>query len=215
MNSREKAAESPAEQPYWTHDTSLFTGIFRYFRKEPVLVRGKLHLQDEPYSKTDADLEIVPLSQKTGQCTYIHLKVYVLVPDVRLIVGLYPKQDLGQEPAIGEVIGATEHPQMKEQEVGDGQAWYYPTDQTLVLWECGFHSHFEEAPLHHDPNMNGLWTGFEAFLKQHFQEAKQIATTYADPQYDTKAYQQFLAALGYRPHPGVKAAWSKPLHAST
>jgi hypothetical protein len=218
MDSREKARKSAAESPYWTHDTSLFTGIFRYFRKEPALVRGKLHLAQESYSKTDADLKVIPISQKTGQCTYIHLKAYVLVPDVRLIVGLYAQpqqQGLGQEPAIGEIVGAREQPQMKEQEIGDGQAWYYPADQTLVLWECGFHPHFQEVPLPRDPNMSGLWTGFEAFLIQNFQEARQIATTYADPNHDTKAYQQFLAVLGYRPHPKVKAAWSKPLHAST
>src|SRR5438128_350111 len=104
--------DEPAEQPYFTHDTSLFTGSFAYFRNEPRLVRGKLHLKDETYSKTDADLEIVPLTQKKGKCTYIDLKAYVLVPDIRLTIGLYaqPKQYADQEPAIGEVIASREQP---------------------------------------------------------------------------------------------------------
>jgi hypothetical protein len=216
MKRNEEAAESPAGQPYWTHDTSLFTGTFRFFGEEPVLVRGKLHLAEEPYNKTDADLKIVPISQKTGQCTYIRLKAFVLVPDISLIVGLYPqpKQLHDQEPAIGEIVGTTEQTQMKEQEIGDGQAWYYPIDQTIVVWECGFYPHFEEVALPHDPNMQDLWTGFEIFLTQHFHQAKQISTPYADPRYDTLAYQHFLAALNYVPHPTVAAAWWKPVPAT-
>jgi hypothetical protein len=29
---------------YWTLDTSLFDGQFRYFGNNPVLVRGKVHI---------------------------------------------------------------------------------------------------------------------------------------------------------------------------
>src|SRR5437763_718402 len=58
-----EAAPGP---PYWTHDASLFTGTFLHFGDEPVLVRGKFHLAAEPYTKRDADLEIVPLTVKRG-----------------------------------------------------------------------------------------------------------------------------------------------------
>src|SRR5205823_5268775 len=162
----------------WTHDTSLFTGSFRYFGAEPVLVRGKLHLAEEAYY--GAASEIVPLKTKKGMCTYINLKAFVLVPDITLTIGLYakPKQYADQEPAIGEVIGAKENPKMREQEIGDGQAWYYPSDRTIVLWECGLYNPFEEAPIEQDPNMTGLWTGFERFLLSQFPHAEQIATTY-------------------------------------
>src|SRR5438874_10127878 len=117
-------SKKPMELPYWTHDTSLFTGTFRYFGKEPVLVRGKLHLAQEQYRKSAIDLEIVPLMTKAGICTYIHLKAYVLVPDIRLTIGVYqqPKQFADQEPAIGKVLSSQEKPKMKEQEIGDGQA---------------------------------------------------------------------------------------------
>ncbi len=210
---KQKDQEPETEPPYWTHDTSLFSGQFRYFGKEPVLVRGKLHLADEPYRKTDADLEIVPLATKQGMCTYVNLKAYVFVPDIVVTVGLYPqpKRYADQEPAIGEVISTDEKPKMKEQEIGDGQAWYYPHDKTIVLWECGLYRHFAEAPIHQDPNMNGLWTGFETFLTQQFKGAKQIATTYQDPDYAINQYQQFLTSLGYRPHPTASAAWTKAI----
>jgi hypothetical protein len=208
-----KEVEPQHEPPYWTHDTSLFTGSFRYFGKEPVLVRGKLHLADEAYRKSDVDLEIVPLVHKQGMSTYVNLQAYVLVPDITLTIDLYPtpKQYADQSYAIGEVAGATERPKMKEQDIGDGQAWYYPADQTIVLWECGLYRHFTEAPLAQDPNMRGLWTGFEQFLTAQFPDASQIATTYSDPDYQTEQYQEFLTARGYSAHPTVKAAWSKAL----
>ena len=200
---------SQAQEQYWTHDTDLFTGQFAYFGSEPVLVRGKIHQAEERYSKTDADLEIVPLTQKKGVCTYINLKAYVLIPDIVVTVGLYAQPQL--ESAIGEVIGAKEKRQ-REQEIGDGQAWYYPADRTIVLWECGLYSHYEEGKaIHQDANMQGLWSGFERFLVSQFQEAEQIATTYTDPAYNTAEYQEFLTTLGYRPHEGVRAAWSKPV----
>ncbi len=214
MSRQGKEPEPQLEQPYWTHDTSLFTGQFRSFGKEPVLVRGKLHLAEEAYSKTDVDREIVPLTQKKGICTYVNLRAYVLVPDMVLTIGLYPhpKQYADQPPAIGEVIGAEEKPKMKEQEIGDGQAWYYPSDRTIVLWECGLYRQFEDTPIHEDRNMPALWTGFETFLTNHFRAATQIATTYSDPDYTIDQYQQFLTHLGYTPHPTARAAWSKAIH---
>jgi len=213
MSSGETGAERPAEPPYWTHDTSLFTGSIRYFGREPVLVRGKLHLADEPYHKSDADLEIVPLTQKQGESTYVNMRAYVLVPDITLTIDLYPTpRQSAAYSYIGKVAGAaTENPKMKEQEIGDGQAWYYPADRTIVLWECELHLPFEQAPIHQDPNMHGLWSGFEQFLYTQFPDAVQIATTYSDPSYETAEYQEFLTALGYSPHPTANAAWSKEI----
>jgi hypothetical protein len=208
-----KEAEPQHEPPYWTHDTSLCTGSFRSFGREPVLVRGKLHLADEPYRKSDVDLEIVPLAHKQGMSTYVNLRAYVLVPDITLTIDLYPTpRQSAAYSYIGKVAGAaTENPKMKEQEIGDGQAWYYPADKTIVLWECGLYRHFEEAPIHQDPNMSGLWTVFEQFLTAQFPDAVQIATTYSDPDYQTEQYQEFLTNLGYSAHPTAHAAWSKAL----
>lgn len=210
-NSGNEQAPS-AEPPYWTHDTSLCTGTFRYFGKEPVFVHGKVHLAEEPYHKRDRDLEIVPLTHRQGMSTYVNLRAYVLVPDITLTVDLYPAVIRRILPdVIGEVAGVTEKPKPKEQDIGDGQAWYYPADKTIVLWECGLHPHFEEAPIHQDANMRGLWTGFEQFLTAQFPDAVQVATTYSDPSYETEQYQEFLTALGYSPHPTAHAAWSKML----
>src|SRR5260370_892265 len=130
-------AEPQHEPPYWTHDTSLCTGSFRSFGREPFLVRGKLHLADEPYRKSDVDLEIVPLAHKQGMSTYVNMRAYVLVPDITLTVDLYPTpRQSAAYSYIGKVAGAAkENPKMKEQEIGDGQAWYYPTDNLAAGYE--------------------------------------------------------------------------------
>src|SRR2546425_3186349 len=106
--SRRKDDQPPAEQPYYTLDTSLFEGRFRYFsrRNEPVFVRGKVHTSTEQYSLRQAETEIVPIKTLEGERTYFHLKPYVFVPDIRLTIGLYnkPKRYADQDEAIGEVL---------------------------------------------------------------------------------------------------------------
>ena len=209
-----KEPEPAKEQPYWTHDAALFTGRFRYFSRElePVEVRGKIHLSQEPYRLQQAETAIEPIQHLTGTRSYVHLKPFVLVPDLILTVGLSPKprQYADQDPAIGEVIGAREQ-KMKEVEIGQCQAWYYPKDQTIIVWECLLHHFVQEKPLLDDHNMTAYWQGFERFLLQQFPNASQIATPYHDPEYDFAEYQQFLTTLGYWPHPTAKAAWSKPI----
>lgn len=58
--------------PYYTLDTSLFEGTFRYFGPEPVQVRGKAHVEQERYSKSDVNLEVTPVSITQGERTYLH-----------------------------------------------------------------------------------------------------------------------------------------------
>ncbi len=73
---------------------------------------------------------------------------YVLEPKLTLTVGLYtkPKHYADQESPIGEVIGSN-HEGFREAQVGNAQAWYYPADKTIVLWECFFEERFRQTPL--------------------------------------------------------------------
>lgn len=193
--------------PYYTIDTSLFEGTFRYFSRElePVDVRGKAHTEQERYSKSDVSLEITPINITAGERTYLHLRPFVLIPDIVLTIGLYPQPVPGG--AIGEVIGAQEKRQ-KEVEIGNCQAWAYP-DHSLVLWEAFLHEFVRDAPLPVDANMRALWEAFERFLLQQFPIASRIVTTSHDPIFDTGEYQAFLAALGYEQV--AKAAFGKSL----
>ena len=195
--------------PYWTLDTSLFIGTFRYFGSEPVQVRGKVHTEQERYTRSDVNQEITPIARVPGERTYLHLRPFVLIPDVILTIGLYPGP--GSGGAIGEVVSSQERRQ-KEVEVGNAQAWVYP-DGTLVVWECFLHDFIRTLPLTADVNMLALWRGFETFLGQQFPQLERIVTTSHDPLFDTDEYQQFLATLGYAP--AAKAAWGKPLTRSS
>ncbi len=79
--------------------------------------------------------EISPIGIKNGVRTYLHLRPFVLVPDITLTIGLYPQPR--SDKAIGEVVRAHER-EMREVEIGNVQAQSYP-DRTLVLWECLLH----------------------------------------------------------------------------
>src|SRR5947208_9341182 len=94
------------EPPYFTVDTVLFSGHFPYFDRgnEAVEVRGKAHTSEERYRiEKGAEQAIRPIPTLAGQRTSIHLKPYVLVPDIRFTVGLYsyPKHYADQDPAVG------------------------------------------------------------------------------------------------------------------
>lgn len=178
---------------YWTLDTSLFSGQFRYFGREPVLVRGKVHTEQEQYRKSDINQEITPISVKEGMRTYLHLRPFVLIPDVILTIGLYPEPHPGG--AIGEVVAAQER-KMREVEIGNVQAWYYP-DGTVVLWECYLHEFVSDQHIHEDPNMAALWRSVEQFLVQQFPQAQRFVTTSHDPMFETTEYQALLRMLSY------------------
>ena len=195
---------------YWTLDTSLFEGTFRYFGREPVQVGGKIHTQQERFYQRDINQEITPINISVepgtkAYRTYLHMKPFVLIPDIILTVGLY--RDPRPDGAIGEVIGAQER-KMKEVEIGNAQAWSYP-DGTLVLWECFLHDFVRIHALPDDPNMAALWRSVEAFLLGQFSRAEQIVTTAFDPMFDRDEYQAFLTFLGYKQV--AKAAWGKAI----
>src|SRR5919201_6358731 len=107
---------------FWTHRQALFTGTFRYFRKQPKSVYGRFHMSEERYF--DKHDEIVPLSQASGRRTYVMFHPYVLVPNMTMTVGLYPKpkQYADMEPAIGEVL-SSELKDWRGEQIGSGQAW--------------------------------------------------------------------------------------------
>src|SRR6266704_1170998 len=145
---------------YWTVDTALFAGTFRYFGPDAVLVRGKVHFEQESYRPSDVNQEITPIGIEEGVRTYLHLRPFVLIPDITLTIGLYPEVQPGG--AIGEVIASHER-RMREVEIGNVHAWSYP-DRTLVVWECFLHEFVSDQPIHTDPNMSALWRSVESFL---------------------------------------------------
>ncbi len=198
------------EDVYWTHDIPLFVGSFSYYRYERRMVQGRIHLAGERYF--DVNQEIIPINQThTGKRVYVNMHPYILEPELSMTVGLYPKPKhyADQDEAIGEVL-KTNVKGMKQHQIGNSQAWYYPAEKTIVLWECFLEASFRTHPLTEDPYMRSLWSSFEKWLIKQFPEATTIATPFDDPIASTiEEYQTFLRALDYQPSPTAEAAFEK------
>jgi hypothetical protein len=188
------------EDDFLTEHIELFTAQFPSYYTKPQKVRGRFHTSEEKYSASTH--EIIPISEKQGNRTYVMMQPYVLEPKLTLTVGLYtkPKHFADQESPIGEVIGTPHMQGFREVQVGNAQAWYYPADKTIVLWECFFDARFRRHPLPEDTNMQKLWQSFEHYLLTKFPKASTLATPFHDPIAESiDEYQAFLKALGYSP----------------
>jgi hypothetical protein len=195
---------------FWTERLPFFTAQFPTYYRKPQQVRGRIHTSDERFF--DGSHEIIPLIHRHGQRTYVMTHLYVLEPKLTLTLGLYekPKHYADQDSAIGETIGNPQVEGFREAQVGNAQAWYYPADKTIVLWECFFEERFRKHPLPEDLNMLQLWQAFERYIVQKFPQASTLATPFNDPIADSiEEYQAFLKTLGYSPI--AEAAFGKHL----
>jgi hypothetical protein len=187
---RERGAIPDNEDDYWSADLAI--GEARIGR-EISAVRLRLRVSDEPYRGRG---ELYPLAHKSGRRTYVHGRPYILEPAITLSVGLYPTPT--ETGAIGEVIDATWEG-MRHREIGNAQAWYYPADRLLVLWEAYLHDFVRQAEPLGDAALATVWAGFEGALRDRFPHAQRIATPSWEDLYARPAWQQFLAGQGYAP----------------
>jgi hypothetical protein len=188
------------EDDFWTHDIPLYTARFPYYRNEPRMVQGKIHLSQEQIY-TGIVSEIVPLKSKKGTRNYVTLHPYILESQMVINVGMYakPKHYADQESAIGKVL-SSKVTGVRQNVIGNAQAWYYPDDKLLVIWECFFDSRFRRHPLPEDKSMQNLWKRFEHWLIKQFPKATTLATPFNDPIAESiDEYQSFLKKLGYSP----------------
>ena len=139
----------------------------------------------------------MPLQAKSGTRIYVMARPYILEPDYRISIGLY--QQPAREGAIAEVT-SSDWVGMRQREVGQAQAWLYPQERTLVLWECFLEDWYRSEDPRTDENLKALWLGFESFLLRTLpQRVDRIATPSWEPLYnqDKQAWPEFLEALGY------------------
>ena len=162
------------------------------------MVRLRWHQAEERIRGRE---ELVPLQHKTGPRLYVHARPYVLEPSISLTVDLYPT--LAETGAVGEVVGS-EWEGMRHREIGQAQAWYYPLDRLLVLWECYLLDAYRREDPVGDPALAGVWRGFEGELLGRFPKAQRIATPAWEDLYERPAWHAFLTRQGYEPAaPGV------------
>lgn len=159
----------------------------------------KAHVSKERYHRASEVDEIVPLQAKRGTHIYVMVRPYILEPDYRISVGLYEQPT--REGAIGEVTSA-DWVGMHQREVGSAQAWLYPQERILVLWECFLEHWYRKEDPRTDENLKAIWLGFEKFLLRNLpQQVDRIATPSWEPLYDEdkEAWPEFLEGLGYSP----------------
>ena len=63
------------EDDFWTERLPFFTAQFPTYYREPKQVHGRIHTSDERYF--DGSHEILPLTQRRGQRTYVMMHPYV------------------------------------------------------------------------------------------------------------------------------------------
>ncbi len=190
------------DDAFWTHD--LLLGEARV-GGEVSLIRCKLHVADEAYRDHHAPF---PLTHRQGERTYVQAWPYVLEPAATLTVLVPSPTTSGATGAVADAAWTG----LRHRRLGTAQAWAYPADRLLVLWECVLDDGVrQESPLT-DPVLTTVWTGFEGVLTRWFPQAERIATPSWEELYERPAWQQFLAGQGYTPlTPGcfVKAVASE------
>jgi hypothetical protein len=190
--------QTTAPDPYWTHNPVIGEGDVEQHNS---LIRLHLHRSEERAYHGES---LFPIAVKRGDTKiYFHAKPYILIPRMTLTMGLTrPKADSDE---IGRVIGS-DVTKLQEREIGNAQAWYYPAEKALVLWECYLFEPFAQKDPCNDPLLDTLWQGFEKALLKELPETTKIYTTY-EPIYDRPVYVTFLAKHGY--HPVEKVAFVK------
>jgi hypothetical protein len=179
------------EAPYWQRRLALGEALL-HGEKTPLYM--KLHTSKERYSALDRE-ELVPLSTPTGERLYVHGKPYLRSPDIRLTVVL--RHQTIERGEIGQVVSAQQQG-FREREIGQAQAWYYPADKLLVLWECYlFDSYQQTKDPREDAMLTTVWTGFEQVLANHLPATSRIVTPAWEDIYDREQWQAFLGLRGY------------------
>jgi hypothetical protein len=194
MTERERHREP---DPYWTDDVLLGEVPLP---GGPALVRLRAHHAVERYHGRNV-AELVPLAHPVGERGYVHARPYVLEPEITLTVGLFPT--LREGGAVGEVVDSAWEG-MRHVEIGQAQAWHYPADRLLVLWEGYLFDRWRSADPMHNPALAAVWRGFEEHLLARFPDTERIATPSWEDIYERPAWQAFLSQHGYAPAtPGV------------
>jgi hypothetical protein len=175
---------------YWTHNVIIGEGDIQGHTS---LIRLHLHRSEERAYHGES---LFPIDIKRGDTkTYFHAKPYILIPRMTLTMGLTkPKADSDE---IGRVIGS-DVTKLQEREIGNAQAWYYPAEKALVLWECYLFEPYAKKDPGIDPLLATVWQEFENTLLKELPDTAKIYTTY-EPIYERPIYKAFLAKQGYRP----------------
>jgi hypothetical protein len=139
------------EDTFWTHDTLLFVGSFKYYRDKKQEVRGKIHISEEQYDfhSFGHSLERSYLTNRKGTRSYLFMRPYVQQPNIVVSFAVQPKHYADAGLVLGKTTGSRVEG-FRHDEIGNAQAWYYPEGKILVLWECFLYDFLRDVPLRKD-----------------------------------------------------------------
>jgi hypothetical protein len=95
---------------FWTERLPFFTTQFPTYYQKPQQVHGRFHISNERYF--DGSHEIIPLTARHGQRSYVMMHPYVLEPKLTFIVGLYAKPIRVYLRVFGPVGTVPENPEL-------------------------------------------------------------------------------------------------------
>lgn len=207
------AEMTDALDEYWQEEVG--GGLLDLARDTKAELFWQLHSQEEAYEAGPLEdlglylsrgLAIFEYAAK-GKRIYLHAKPFIWKPRIVLTVALSEEEtdvtsDDDSTPSLG--IGRVLSSDVTDYErfyLGMAQAYYYPEDHALVIWECDvFHltKHTEED-LGEGAFFFTLWQRFESMLRERFPATNLIVTPGWDPGYSSEEWRAFLTRLGYGP----------------
>lgn len=209
------------DEPYWQDLVPVSTLQLASFR-DPQPVFFRVHQSAEEYDDFLAREFEMQLSQPEGTRQYLHTQAVVFTPRIILNVAITPTEfNQDREPGtphpaspIGFVLGAQTEGQ-DQIVIGNAQAWFYPCDNVLVLWEVELF-HLYDTLSKRDKGApsdvrEALWRDFEGLLRTRFPQAERILTPAWEPGIEHGQWQEFLRKLGFEPAPELERAFGKRL----
>lgn len=207
--------EHIVEDPYWQQHVKVGE-VSLHPRDGLHQLYLQVHMSEEQYgSEMERELG-VRLSEPRGVRAYVHARPSILVPRIMLTVALSDDAEVASSAkAVGEVVESRLEG-MERWQLGTAQAWYYPSDHILVLWECNIH--YPHRPASDDPTEDTLlalaWQSFERLLLDKFPNTERIVTPGWEPAYESEKFQAFLRGRGYAPEADYPRAFSRNLQKS-
>lgn len=195
---------SEQEDDYWQRREEWGATEIEPGRAKPLF--AKIHDATEDYShysiKTELGLKLKSLRDKRF---YVHIRLET--PQPRIELTFLPGRNMldldrtekEREEEIGVVIDSritgTDY-----RAVGSCQAWFYPEDRILVLWEVLlYESDKQNNPPVENKFLRETWQQFEKWLLTRFPQTERIATPGWEPAYSPEEWSKFLIELGYQP----------------
>jgi hypothetical protein len=161
-----RRTERPAPEPDPYWNEDHLLGVVR-FGHASWHVHARSHIETERFFGRGSET-LFTLSQKVGERTYVQSRMYVFAP---------PET-------------------RREERVADAQAWFYPADRTLVIWELLPNERYRRQDPREDLTLRELWLRYEGFLSATFPRANRLLTTWEDL-WEREQWQGFLAVMGY------------------